>query len=508
MDFINKLKNLKLSMPLVLGSVILFSTVLFSTGYDFADEHFQILEIANYKIGNTPASTLAWEFHAQMRPSLQPTIAYTVIKTCNFFSIYSPFIIATVLRLISAILILLTISLLVKAFKEYYSTQLSKNYLYTMFLFTWFLPFNFVRFSSENWSGMAFMLALALYLLNREKKNNFNLLFVGFLTGLSFVFRYQSVFMIFGLGLWMIIIGKESFKKIILFGIGNIAAIVIGILLDRWLYGNWVLTFWNYLDFNIIQDKVSEFGILPWWFYFENIFLKATPPIGICIIISFIYIWVKYPKNILTWISVPFILIHILIGHKELRFLYPLLLLTPIVFAIFITNTQTNNKLKLILQNNILKKIAYFIIGINIAILLIMCFKPADESISFYKRIYIKYKNQNTELIIIGNENPYIRGGKNLPISFYKPKMLLITNIQSDALLTDSLLFKKNRNYLFAIKKFDARNSYIYNNLKFTKIYQTYPEWVEQFNVNNWMSRTKVWTIYEIKKMNDEMHSH
>ncbi|MFZ4414043.1 MAG: hypothetical protein ACOYOV_13245 [Bacteroidales bacterium] len=500
MNIIHLIKKQVFTHPLFWGSLILFTTAFFSTGYDFADEHFQILEIANYKAGNTNASSLPWEFHAQMRPGLQPAIAYALIITCKLFNICNPFVISLFLRLLSAALILLTIFQLTKAFISYSSTQFPKTTLYLFSFFIWFLPYNFVRFSSENWSGMAFMLGLAIYLLNRENKNTYKLLFVGLLTGFSFVFRYQSAFMIIGLGLWMLIIGKESFKRILFFATGNILALIIGIIIDRWLYGNWILSFWNYFDLNILQDKVSEFGILPWWFYFENIFLKATPPIGIAIILSFLYFWYKHAKNIVSWISIPFVAAHLFIGHKELRFLYPLLLLISLCFSIVYSDLQKSLIFKNLHQNMMLKKIIYLLVGLNLMVLIIMCFKPADELISLYKCLYNKSLDKNSKMIIVGNENPFLRGGKKLAISFYKSKTLSFIDIQNYAAINDSLLTSDTSSYFLAVKNFNVSHIKEDQLLKFTEIYKTYPAWVRKFNINNWMSRTNTWTLYEIKK--------
>ena len=60
---------------LFLVSAIYIITAFFSVGYHQLDEHYQILEFANYKLGLTYPGYLAWEFDAHIRPSLQPLIA-------------------------------------------------------------------------------------------------------------------------------------------------------------------------------------------------------------------------------------------------------------------------------------------------------------------------------------------------------------------------------------------------------------------------------------------------
>ncbi|MBK5097796.1 MAG: hypothetical protein JJE01_08435 [Gemmatimonadetes bacterium] len=47
---------------LLVALVLNLAAAYFSWGFHQFDEHFQILEFANYKLGNSPASDLPWEF--------------------------------------------------------------------------------------------------------------------------------------------------------------------------------------------------------------------------------------------------------------------------------------------------------------------------------------------------------------------------------------------------------------------------------------------------------------
>ncbi|MBT7353074.1 MAG: hypothetical protein HN810_03065, partial [Acidiferrobacteraceae bacterium] len=60
------------------------------------DADYQILEFANFKIGLEPHLTLPWEFFEQIRPAIQPAIAYVVYQV---FAEADPFQAAFVLRL-------------------------------------------------------------------------------------------------------------------------------------------------------------------------------------------------------------------------------------------------------------------------------------------------------------------------------------------------------------------------------------------------------------------------
>ena len=46
-------------------------------------------------------------------------------------------------------------------------------------------------------------------------------------------------------------------------------------------------------------------------------------------------------RNVLVWIMVPFVLVHSVIGHKELRFLYPLIYLLPAIGVLAVDGAGT-----------------------------------------------------------------------------------------------------------------------------------------------------------------------
>ena len=75
----------------------------FSVGYYNPDEHYQILEFANYKLGLSPPSDLAWEYPAKIRPAVQPAMAYGVYRIMEKVRMADPFSVSFLLRLITSI---------------------------------------------------------------------------------------------------------------------------------------------------------------------------------------------------------------------------------------------------------------------------------------------------------------------------------------------------------------------------------------------------------------------
>ena len=76
----------------------------FNGGSINADEHYQILEFAWYRLGHEPAATLPWEFAARIRPGLQPYIAAGLIAGLQSVHVFTPYLAVFLLRLVSSLL--------------------------------------------------------------------------------------------------------------------------------------------------------------------------------------------------------------------------------------------------------------------------------------------------------------------------------------------------------------------------------------------------------------------
>jgi GPI mannosyltransferase 3 len=474
---------MKIKYIYALSIIILVITAFFSTGYYHFDEHFQILEFAGLKLKMTVAGNLPWEYHYQMRPAIQPAIVVLISHIFNATGVKNPFTITFFLRLLSAALAFLGMCLIYKSFSKTILDDTLKRWFAILSFFLWFMIFNNVRFSSENWAGSIFLIAYSL--LNIKKiPNRFFYLYIGMLLGLSFLFRYQTGFLISGLILWHLFI-KKNIGNMIFLILGVLTLIVIGILIDRWFYGEWTLTTWNYFNQNILQNKISGFGTHPWWYYIEKTFIQAIPPFSIVFIVSFIIVFISKRKDLLTWTLLPFLFIHFIIGHKEMRFLFPVIGFVPIVVIKSIEIIQTKWKEEL-LDSKFVKISAKLFLIVNIIFLAIIALTPADGQISLYKKLYSDYTGPSTLYYL--KENPYKRV---LDIYYYKRANLEVIKLDS----VSNLDVNNNRRLLFATKETN-----ILNGIKTQKklIYSSFPDWIKILNFNNWISRTNCWYVYEL----------
>jgi phosphatidylinositol glycan class B len=467
------------------GAVVLLITAYFSAGFHHWDEHFQVLEFAGYKLGLTPLQDLPWEYAARIRPALLPFIAFLVHHLFTFFGSSDPFAAAFFLRLLSAALSFTAMMLMVRAFLPGIADERLRYAFVLLTFFTWFAAYDAVRFSSENWSGNLFVIGFALLMRERRRSSSRTLLAAGALFGLAFTVRMQVAFMVLGLLAWLLLIRKEHFRTIVLLAAGLLITVGIGIVIDRWFYGQWTLTAWNAFDVNILQGKASAFSRDPWYTYFTKTFAHAGPPISLVFIAAPLILFLLDRRNVLTWTVLPFVLAHTLIAHKELRFLFPMLGLLPVVIVQALEAVRDRGMPRLMERRawHISWKVFW---TVDVLLLAVVMFRPADAEISLYKTIYDGYPRP-VAFYHFGDD-PYDRVEH---IHFYRRPDLEMAGV-----VTDTVRFVPNDTILVATKRpADVEERWPDRTL----IYSSLPPWVKHFDFNGWLERTDQWYVYQVE---------
>jgi phosphatidylinositol glycan class B len=395
----------------------------------------------------------------------------------NVLSLTDPYIQTFILRLVTALLALFSIRIFTNSIRKMIRPEFWKIFIFLSY-FLWFLPFVNVRFSSETWSGIMFLNALTLLLTSRERSYMFYL--VGGFLGLSFLFRYQNAFLALGVFLWLIFIGRQKLLNLVKLAGAFTFIVLLGVGIDYWLYGKLTLSTWNYFYVNLVEDVASGFGTERWWNYFYSIFRFSFFPIGIPIILSlFIFIY-KNPRSIFTWAILPFFIIHSIIPHKELRFLFPVINLVPLILVVAYQelNWNPDNWKKPGLLS--MKFLAILLLFINCIGTLTVSRKPSDGGLMEISR-YIRrnYGDEPIRLISYDHSNPY--GPWKLMASYYEEKDLQDIRLEQLSDLSDSL-FVENRVNLLSLKRQDVEKEFVQdflNKYNIQKKTQAIPEWME-----------------------------
>jgi phosphatidylinositol glycan class B len=310
---------------LMLVTVLTVVTACFSDLYYFPDEHYQVLEFMSLKLGLVTPASLPWEYAAHIRPWTQPLLYYLIAKPLLLAGIKDMFLVTFVLRLATGLLSVTALALFARELLPSIKGEDEKLAFARYLPFFGFLPYLFVRTASETLSAAFFTLSLALMLRGRTGSRFF---WAGVLGGLAFDCRYQTAFLIIGLFAWLAVIERVRLKMLSVFAAAMALSVLAGTGADRWGYGVWNFTPWLYFKANILDSVAAhEFGTAPFFAYFYLEPAQFFAPITALLMAAIVVMWFRNPRHVLTWVTLPFFVMNMVVAHKEPRFLFPLALL-------------------------------------------------------------------------------------------------------------------------------------------------------------------------------------
>lgn len=379
----------------------------FSQGFYQYDEHFQILEFLGYKLGFVSADQLQWEFANGLRSFAQPFVYYLFVYPLSKLSITDSHFLAFFCRLLSSVSGCLGFYLFLKEIFRDFRSQYEKNFILWATPFIFFLPFFQARTSSENFTTTAILFSagfLLRYVDSREKIGNF-ILFSLFAFA-SFVFRYQSAFLVIGMYAWLVYTFGFRWREFVILALAGITVEAAELAVNYWGYGTWVFTPWQYFDFNILRGVASGFGTSPWYGYVPLLKEEFGILVAIVVIVTGALALYTFRRSLAVWMVVPFLAAHILMAHKEIRFLFPCaVLLMPYLVAI--------------LSYRRARKLLPILAVLNFALLIKWSFLPQKDQIAIAKEISAKGTDRS-QLVCFGEDLYHI---KPLDLHWYRPNL-------------------------------------------------------------------------------------
>jgi hypothetical protein len=310
-------------MLLAVGVLLRVLASFGTSGIVQPDENQQYMEIAQKIVYGYHHQT--WEYDEGIRHYLYPWTLTCLLYSLDSVGIKDPLTQAALIRLIIAVSVFVPLALLAKRLIHH-------NQVYAG-LFLILLPAtnpDYLFISVRTLSETAVMVPLVLSMLVMPSSQ----LAAGVLLGLGFAIRFQSTFFI--VAFWFVALVDDLRKPTS--GIWSrpsvslTCGLILGILatggIDAVTWGTFFQSPIRYFDINILKNVASKFGVSPWYWYFPialRIMFLNSPFIPFLLIIG------AACDRRVGFVLLTFVAGHMVIGHKEFRFVWPAL---PLVFLL------------------------------------------------------------------------------------------------------------------------------------------------------------------------------
>ncbi|XP_042989501.1 mannosyltransferase APTG1 [Carya illinoinensis] len=302
------------------------------------DEHWQALEVAHRIVFGY--GHLTWEWKKGIRSYLHPLLFAVLYKVLTLLGLDSPWFMQRAPRLLQSIFSAVGDLYLYKMSDVLFGDCVAKWALFSQ-LANWFMIFCFPRTLSNSLETALTLVSLYHWPCIRvspTKVPSVSRKWGLALAALACVIRPTSAIIWVYIGL-LELFGTHDRLRLIFLEVAPIGAVVLGLtcLLDRLVYGLWVLVPLNFLKFNFLSSGGDYYGTHKWHWYFTQgfpVMLFSFLPFSVAGIV-----WSKQWKlsGLIAWV----LGIYSLLGHKEFRFVLPVLPIALMFSGYALAKTKT-----------------------------------------------------------------------------------------------------------------------------------------------------------------------
>lgn len=156
---------------------------------------------------------------------------------------------------------------------------------------------------------------------------------VGMLLAGAVFIRYQNAAIV--LGVAGVYVARGQWRQLGQFALGGSVIALAGGLLDLVTWGRFFHSLIVYVDFNLLQGKASNWGTSPWHFYVRTLWASGGPFV---VLVAIGHLGALFARSRLVLeimaLEAMFLGAHMLVPHKELRFVLPIVPLAAVATAI------------------------------------------------------------------------------------------------------------------------------------------------------------------------------
>ncbi|HEY0219389.1 MAG TPA: hypothetical protein VGC26_06450 [Afipia sp.] len=413
------------------SAVLYVACAVFCFRHFHPDEYFQVVEAASVKLGLTDVTDLPWEFQARMRSWLQPAFYVGVAHAALAVGIDRPLSWLFLFRLSTGIISWASLWMLIAAGRRWIASEDDRRCLYLIAALLWILPFLGVRTSAETMASAMLCIGIALMEWRSDRPTRAGrfgfAVLAGIAFGLCFGFRYTSAVM--AAGAVLNYLRPRAERPLAFFGmaLGGCLALAFGALIDRWGYGVPVFPAFSYIYENFVVGRAAAYGTSPFFGYIYKPLETPMAPVAAVLMLATVIAWVRRPWHVLTFATVPYVLLLSIVGHKEQRFIFPLVPLLP-MFVMFALagHAETRSRAVAFLRWCTSQWRLRFLLAWNIGGLVLMMWLPSLGDFSFYRTVETEAAaaGRQVEFVVIqdGDKIPYWQAG--IRMHFIEPKNL------------------------------------------------------------------------------------
>ncbi|MBP3253259.1 MAG: glycosyltransferase family 39 protein [Bacteroidales bacterium] len=316
----NRIKQYYTKNPLTVILAVAFIarlvSVLFARGYGMHDDHFLIIETSR-------SWASGFDFQGWLGDSPQghsftyPLLMYVLFKCLMFLGIENLDVQMYFVRLIHALLSLLTILFSYRIVMRTSNDKRQANITGWILAVLWCMPWLSVRNLVEM-VCMPFMVWATWIYVRNENPRTKDLIYSAVLTAVAFAFRFQVIFFIGGMGLSMLI--HKQWKNAVVWTVSLLVMFSLTQLSDVFIWHKPFAEMQQYVLYNFFHSGQYPQG--GFFKYFGVLAGVLLPPVSIMLLFGFFYNW---KKLYLFLPSFCFLLFHSIFPNKQERFIFPII---------------------------------------------------------------------------------------------------------------------------------------------------------------------------------------